>query len=54
MAPQRFGKWSDTQLLREQDDVTPTTPLFHYTDRDALEGITKEPASLVFQPCSTG
>jgi hypothetical protein len=39
MAPQRFGKWSDTQLLREQDDVTPTTPLFHYTDRDALEGI---------------
>jgi len=39
MAPQRFGEWSDEQLLREQDDVTPTTPLFHYTGRDALEGI---------------
>jgi hypothetical protein len=39
MAPRRFGEWSDTQLLREQDDVTPTTPLFHYTGSDALEGI---------------
>jgi hypothetical protein len=39
IAPQRFGEWSDAQLLRERDDVTPTTPLFHYTDRDALEGI---------------
>jgi hypothetical protein len=39
VAPQRFGEWSDEQLLREQDDVTPTTPLFHYTGRDALEGI---------------
>src|SRR5262249_22564061 len=35
----RFGEWSDAQLLREQGDVTPTTPLFHYTGRDALEGI---------------
>jgi Protein of unknown function (DUF2971) len=39
MAPRRFGEWSDAQLLREQDDVTPTTPLFHYTGTDALEGI---------------
>ena len=39
VAPQRFGEWSDGQLLREQDDVTPTKPFFHYTGRDALEGI---------------
>jgi Protein of unknown function (DUF2971) len=38
-APQRFGEWSDAQLLREQDEVTPTIPLFHYTGREALEGI---------------
>ena len=39
VALQRFGEWSDAQLLHEQDDVTPTTPLFHYTGRDALKGI---------------
>jgi hypothetical protein len=41
VALQQFGEWSDAQLLREQDGVTPTTPLFHYTGRDALEGILK-------------
>jgi hypothetical protein len=39
VALQRFGKWSDAQLSHEQDDVTPTTPLFHYTSREALKGI---------------
>lgn len=39
VALQQFGDWSDEQLLRKQKDVTPTTPLFHYTGRDALEGI---------------
>src|ERR1700728_1011573 len=39
VAPQRFGEWSDAQLLAEQAEVTPTIPLLHYTGRDALEGI---------------
>ena len=39
VALRRFGEWSDAQLLREQADVTPTVPLYHYTGRDALEGI---------------
>ena len=42
IALQRFGEWSDAQLLREQADVTPTVPLYHYTrHRDALENILK-------------
>ena len=41
VALQRFGQWSDAQLKREQDSVTPTVPLYHYTGRDALEGILK-------------
>jgi Protein of unknown function (DUF2971) len=41
VALQRFGEWSDAQLLQEQADVTPTVPLYHYTGRDALEGILK-------------
>ena len=39
VALQRFGKWSDAQLLREQDDVTATGPLYHYTGWAGLEGI---------------
>ena len=39
VALKRFGEWSDAQLLREQADVTPTAPLYHYTGRAALEGI---------------
>lgn len=43
VALQRFGQWSDAQLSREQDDVTPTKPLYHYTrHRDALEGILRD------------
>jgi Protein of unknown function (DUF2971) len=38
-ALQKFGRWSDEQLLREQSAVTPTAPLYHYTGRDALKGI---------------
>jgi hypothetical protein len=40
-ALRRFNVWSDTQLLTEQGDVTPSVPLYHYTDRNALEGILK-------------
>jgi Protein of unknown function (DUF2971) len=39
MALQRFGRWSDDQLLREQAVITPVAPLYHYTGRDALKGI---------------
>lgn len=38
-ALKKFGAWSDAQLLAEQDDITPTVPLFHYTGREALLGI---------------
>jgi hypothetical protein len=41
VALQRFGEWSDAQLKREQDDVTPKKPLYHYTGWDGLEGILK-------------
>jgi hypothetical protein len=34
-----FGDWSDDQLSREEKAITPTTPLFHYTGREALKGI---------------
>jgi hypothetical protein len=39
VALQRFGKWSDAQLSREEDDVTATAPLNHYTGWAGLEGI---------------
>lgn len=39
VALQRFGKWSDAQLLREQDDVPATASLCHYTGWVGLEGI---------------
>jgi hypothetical protein len=38
-ALKQFGAWSDAQLLAEQNDITPTVPLFHYTGREALLGI---------------
>jgi hypothetical protein len=34
-----FGEWSDAQLLDEQNAVTPTAPLYHYTDGESLKGI---------------
>jgi hypothetical protein len=39
MALVKFGEWSDSQLLREQNAVTPGTPLYHYTGRESLKGI---------------
>jgi hypothetical protein len=39
VALQRFGEWSDVQLKREQDDVRPKKPLYHYTRWAGLEGI---------------
>lgn len=38
-APLEFGAWSQEQLLSYQGRSTPTKPLFHYTDLDALKGI---------------
>jgi hypothetical protein len=38
-APLEFGAWSQTQLLNDQRKSTPTKPLYHYTDMDALKGI---------------
>jgi hypothetical protein len=39
VALQRFGTWSDAQLLREQEDATATVPLYHYTGWVGLGGI---------------
>jgi hypothetical protein len=41
LALRDFSKWSDDHLLHEQAATTPTTPLYHYTDATALEGILK-------------
>jgi len=38
-APQEFVAWSQQQLLVEQDESTPTGPLYHYTGGEALKGI---------------
>jgi hypothetical protein len=45
-AVRKFGEWSDAQLLHEQNAVTLTTPLYHYTGGEP-EGHLKESASLV-------
>jgi Protein of unknown function (DUF2971) len=39
VAPREFNAWSQAQLLKEQDATTPSAPLYHYTDEDALKGI---------------
>jgi len=38
-APQEFDQWSREQLLIEQQESTPTEPLYHYTDVTALRSI---------------
>ena len=38
-ALRKFGEWSDAQLLHEQNALTPTAPLYHYTGRKSLKGI---------------
>jgi hypothetical protein len=38
-APKEFEAWSQSQLAKEQQDSTPTVPLFHYTGEEALKGI---------------
>jgi Protein of unknown function (DUF2971) len=38
-APREFDAWSQDQLRKEQDESTPTLPLYHYTDETALKGI---------------
>jgi hypothetical protein len=39
VAPREFDAWSQEQLRREQDESTPTLPLYHYTNEVALKGI---------------
>jgi hypothetical protein len=34
-----FDAWSQRRLLVEQDESTPTEPLYHYTGEEALRGI---------------
>src|ERR1700688_1067389 len=38
-AHREFEAWAQKQLLTEQNESTPTEPLYHYTDEDALKGI---------------
>ena len=38
-APLEFEKWSLAQLLVEQQERTPTEPLFHYTGQEAFKEI---------------
>jgi hypothetical protein len=38
-ALRKFGEWSDAQLLHEQNALTPTAPLYHYTGRESMKGI---------------
>jgi hypothetical protein len=38
-APLEFDEWSQAQLLAEQNESTPTEPLYHYTSEEALKGI---------------
>jgi len=38
-APIEFDAWSQEQLLVEQNESTPTMPLYHYTGEEALKGI---------------
>ncbi|WJR75490.1 DUF2971 domain-containing protein [Bradyrhizobium sp. NP1] len=38
-ALEEFGAWSQRQLLVEQNESTPTGPLYHYTNEEALLGI---------------
>jgi hypothetical protein len=37
-ALQEFDAWSQTQLLLEQNESTPTEPLYHYTIEEAFRG----------------
>jgi len=38
-ALEEFSAWSQGQLLVEQNESTPTGPLYHYTNEEALHGI---------------
>ncbi len=38
-AMQEYVEWSQAQLLVEQNESTPTEPLYHYTSERALRGI---------------
>jgi hypothetical protein len=38
-APREFGQWARARLLIEQQESTPTEPLYHYTDMTALHSI---------------
>lgn len=39
VAPRELEAWSQAQLLIEQNESTPSEPLFHYTGEEALKGI---------------
>jgi len=39
VALQEFVDWSQAQLLVEQNESTPSEPLYHYTGEEALRGI---------------
>lgn len=41
-APEEFVSWAQQQLLLEQNESTPTKPLYHYTGEQALNGILAE------------
>jgi hypothetical protein len=38
-APEEFVSWAQQQLLLEQNESTPTEPLYHYTGEPALTGV---------------
>jgi len=38
-ALKEFTAWSQAQLLNEQNESTPTEPLYHYTGEEAIRGI---------------
>src|SRR5258707_13841799 len=38
-APREFDQWSRERMLIEQQESTPTEPLYHYTDVTALRSI---------------
>jgi hypothetical protein len=44
-APRLFTAWSRERMLVEQNESTPTGPLYHFTREEGLRGIPRKPIS---------